>query len=144
MPDEMEASAAIAARVSVPIATGEIHQTRWDFMDIVDGQAASIIQPDAGVCGGVTEFRRIAAYAAAHGVTVAPHWLADIHVHLVATTPNATYVEFFTDTEVLNILEIFSSRLEFKGRGLDLPQEPGHGVILNEEALERFARDGWA
>ncbi len=144
MPDEMEASAAIAARVRVPIATGEIHQTRWDFMDIVDGRAASIIQPDAGVCGGVTEFRRIAAYAAAHGVTVAPHWLADIHVHLVAATSNATYVEFFTDTQVLNIMEIFSSRLEFKGGGLVLPQEPGHGVILNEEALERFARDGWA
>ena len=144
MPDEMEDSAQIAARVNVPIATGEIHQTRWDFMDIIDGQAASIIQPDAGVCGGITEFRRIAAYAEGHNVTVAPHWLADLHVHLVASTANATYVEFFTDTEVLNLMEIFRNRLAVKGDGLALPQEPGVGVVLDEEALERYARDGWA
>ncbi len=143
MPDEMEASATIASRVRVPIATGEIHQTRWDFMDIIDGQAASIIQPDAGVCGGVTEFRRIAAYAHDRNIPVAPHWLADIHVHLVAATPNATYVEFFTDTEVLNIMEVFRNRLAVKGDGLALPQEPGIGVVLDNEALERYSRDGW-
>ena len=143
MPDDMEASATIASRVHVPIATGEIHQTRWDFMDIIDGQAASIIQPDAGVCGGVTEFRRIAAYAHNRNVPVAPHWLADIHVHLVAATPNATYVEFFTDTEVLNIMEVFRNRLAVKGDGLALPQEPGIGVVLDNEALERYSRDGW-
>jgi L-alanine-DL-glutamate epimerase-like enolase superfamily enzyme len=144
MPDEMEASAAIAARVDVPIATGEIHQTRWEFMDIIDRGAAAIIQPDAGVCGGITEFRRIAAYAAAHSITVAPHWLADLHVHLVAATPNATYVEFFTDTEVLNLMEIFRSQLIVKDGELQLPQTPGIGIELDEEAVERFARDSWA
>lgn len=143
MPDEMEASAAIAARVDVPIATGEIHQTRWDFMDMIDRQAAAIIQPDAGVCGGITEFRRIAAYAAAHSITIAPHWLADLHVHLVAATPNATYVEYFTDTEVLNIMEIFNNRLEVKGHGLALPQTPGIGVEIDEEALSKFSIDSW-
>ena len=143
MPDEMEASAAIAAAVSMPIATGEIHQTRWDFADIIDRGAASIIQPDAGVLGGITEFRRVAAYAAAHSITIAPHWLADLHVHLVAATPNATYVEFFTDTEVLNLMEIFKSRIEIKGDGLALPQEPGTGVVLDDEAVERYSRDGW-
>jgi L-alanine-DL-glutamate epimerase-like enolase superfamily enzyme len=143
MPDDMEASAAVAATVAPPIATGEIHQTRWDFLDIINRGAAAILQPDAGVCGGITEFRRIAALAAAHGITIAPHWLADLHVHLVASTPNATYVEFFTDTEVLNLMEIFSSRLEMRGTGLAIPQEPGVGVVLDDEAVERFSRDGF-
>ena len=141
MPDEMEASALIAASVAPPIATGEIHQTRWDFQDILNKGAASILQADAGVCGGITEFRRIAAMAAGRGVTVAPHWLADLHVHLVAATPNATYVEFFTDTEVLNIMEIFKTRLEIRGSGLALPQEPGLGIVLDDEAVERFTLD---
>jgi L-alanine-DL-glutamate epimerase-like enolase superfamily enzyme len=141
MPDEMEASALIAASVAPPIATGEIHQTRWDFQDILNKGAASILQTDAGVCGGITEFRRIAAMAAGRGVTVAPHWLADLHVHLVAATPNATYVEFFTDTEVLNIMEIFKTRLEIRGSGLALPQEPGLGIVLDDEAVERFTLD---
>ena len=143
MPDDIDAHAAVAAAVAPPIATGEIHQTRWDFQDILDKQAAAILQTDAGVCGGVTEFRRIAALASARGVTIAPHWLADLHVHLVASTPNATYVEFFTDTEVLNLMEIFKSRLEIKGSGLALPQEPGLGIVLDDPAIDRFSKDGW-
>lgn len=143
MPDEIEAHAAVAAAVAPPIATGEIHQTRWDFQAILDQQAAAILQTDAGVCGGITEFRRIAAIAAGRGVTVAPHWLADLHVHLVASTPNATYVEFFTDTEVLNLMEIFKTRLEMKGSGLALPQEPGVGVVLDDDAVNRYSHDGW-
>ena len=143
MPDEIEAHAAVAAAVAPPIATGEIHQTRWDFQAILDQQAAAILQTDAGVCGGITEFRRIAAIAAGRGVTIAPHWLADLHVHLVASTPNATYVEFFTDTEVLNLMEIFKSRLEMKGSGLAIPQEPGIGVVLDDDAVNHFSKDGW-
>ena len=88
-------------------------------------------------------FRRIAAIAAGRGVTIAPHWLADLHVHLVASTPNATYVEFFTDTEVLNLMEIFKTRLAMKGSGLAIPQEPGMGVVLDDDAVNRFSHDGW-
>ena len=113
-PDELAAHAAVAAAVEPPIATGEIHQTRWDFQQILDQDAAAILQTDAAVCGGVTEFRRIAALAAGRGVTVAPHWLADLHVHLVAATPNATWVEFFPDTEVLNLMEVFQTRLQVR------------------------------
>ena len=142
-PDELAAHAAVAAAVEPPIATGEIHQTRWDFQQILDQDAAAILQTDAAVCGGITEFRRIAALAAGRGVTVAPHWLADLHVHLVAATPNATWVEFFLDTEVLNLMEVFQTRLEVCEAGLAVPQEPGHGVVLDDAAVERYSRDGW-
>ena len=142
-PDELAAHAAVAAAVEPPIATGEIHQTRWDFQHILDLGAAAILQPDAAVCGGVTEFRRIAALAAVQGITVAPHWLADLHVHLVAATPNATWVEYFTDTEVLNLMEVFQTRLAVRDGALVLPQEPGLGIVLDDAAVERFSRDGW-
>ena len=142
-PDELAAHAAVAAAVEPPIATGEIHQTRWDFQQILDQDAAAILQTDAAVCGGITEFRRIAALAAGRGVTVAPHWLADLHVHLVAATPNATWVEFFPDTEVLNLMEVFQTRLQVRDAGLAVPQEPGHGVVLDDAAVERYSRDGW-
>ena len=87
---------------------------------------------------------RIAAYASPKSITVAPHWLADLHVHLVASTPNASWVEYFTDTEVLNLMEIFKTRLQVVEGGLKLPQEPGLGVELDEAALEQYSKDGWA
>ena len=143
MPDDIAGHAEVARAVRTPVATGEIHATRWEFQQLIDAGAASILQADAGVCGGVTEWRRIAALAAVADLEVAPHWLADLHVHLVASTPNATWVEYFTDDSILNVGRLFSSGLEVRSGGLALPQGPGLGVELDEAAVARYSVDGW-
>ena len=143
MPDDIQGHAAIAASVATPVATGEIHATRWDFLQLVQQQAAAILQPDAGVCGGITEFRKIAAVAAAYDLRVAPHWLADVHVHLVASTPNADWVEYFTDFSVINLGRLFNTALELAPGGLKLPYRPGLGVELDGAAVGRYSDDGW-
>ncbi len=143
MPDDIQGHAAIAAAVDTPVATGEIHATRWDFAQLIEQRAAEILQPDAAVCGGITEWRRIAALAASHGVPLAPHWFADLHVHLVASTPNATWVEYFTDTQVLNFMRLLKSSLKVKDGALVLPEAPGMGIELDEEAVRRYSLDGW-
>jgi L-alanine-DL-glutamate epimerase-like enolase superfamily enzyme len=143
MPDDVQGHAKIAAAVATPVATGEIHATRWDFANLIERRAASILQPDAGVCGGITEWRKIAALAAAHDIAVAPHWLADLHVHMVASTPNAVWVEYFPDFSVLNLGMLFSTALEVRPGGLALPQGPGLGIDLDEAAVSRYSVDGW-
>lgn len=143
MPDDIAGHAEIARAVRTPVATGEIHATRWDFQQLLEAKAAAVLQPDAGVCGGITEWRRIAAMAASHGVEVAPHWLADLHVHLAAATPNATWVEYFPDHSVLNIGRLFASTLATRPGALALPQTPGLGVELDEAAVGRYSVDGW-
>ncbi len=143
MPDDIEGSASVAAAVRTPVATGEIEATRWGFQQLIHHRAAAILQPDAAVCGGITEWRKIAALAAAHGITVAPHWFADLHVHLVAVTSNATWVEFFTDTKVFNFMRLLKSSVEMRDGELILPKGPGLGIELDEEAVGRYSVDGW-
>jgi L-alanine-DL-glutamate epimerase-like enolase superfamily enzyme len=143
-PDDIEASAAVARAVDVPIATGEIEATRWGFQALIQAGAASILQPDAAVCGGITEWRRIAALAAAHNIPVAPHWFADLHVHLVAATPNATWVEYFTDTQVLNFMRLLKGSLAIRDGRLVLPEGEGLCMDWDEAAIERWSPDGWA
>jgi L-alanine-DL-glutamate epimerase-like enolase superfamily enzyme len=75
---------------------------------------------------------------------VAPHWFADLHAHLVAATPNATWVEYFTDTQVLNFMRLLKDSLRVEGGQLVLPKEPGLGMHWDEEAINRWSRDGWA
>ena len=106
LPDDLEASAAIAVATPIPIATGEIEATRWGFQEIIYRKAASIFQADAAVCGGITEWRKIAALADAHKIPMAPHWFADLHAHIVAATSNATMVEFFPDSTILNFMRL--------------------------------------
>jgi L-alanine-DL-glutamate epimerase-like enolase superfamily enzyme len=143
-PDDIEAHAQLAKRTPVTVATGEIEAGRWRHQELLDKRAAMILQSDAAVCGGISEWRRIAAAAAAVGVTMCPHWFHDLHVHLVASTTNARYVEFFPDDQVLNFRRLVDRQLEFAEGTLKVPTGPGLGFGFDEAALERYALDAWA
>ena len=93
------------------------------------------------VCGGITEWKRIAAMAAGYGVTMCPHWFHDVHAHLVAATPNARYVEFFPDDKVLNFRRLIDTQLEHENGDLILPQTPGLGFGFDENAVKAYALD---
>lgn len=141
-PDDIDNHAKLAAQGIIPVATGEIEAGRWRFKELLDKRAAMILQTDAGVCGGISEWRRIAHSAASYGVTISPHWLHDLHVHLVASVPNGRYVEFFPDDQVLNFRRLINRQLEMKDGDLLLPQLPGLGFEFNEEAVENYQLEG--
>ena len=142
-PDQIDNHAKLAAAISIPVATGEIEAGRWRFKELLDQQAASILQPDAVVCGGITEFRRIAALADCYGVTVCPHWFHDLHAHLVAASPNGQFVEYFPDGKVFNFRDIIDRQLQVRKGGLALPAEPGLGYLFDEKAIASFQADAW-
>ena len=142
-PDDIDNHARLAKLTRVTVATGEIGAGRWHFKEILDKGAAQILQTDALVCGGVTEWRKVAATAASYGVTVCPHWFHDLHAHLVAATPNARYVEFFPDDQVLNFRRLIDAQLKAKDGMLLLPETPGLGFGFDEKALALYAlKDG--
>jgi L-alanine-DL-glutamate epimerase-like enolase superfamily enzyme len=142
-PDDIDNHARLACATSIPIATGEIEAGRWRFKDLLQSGAAAILQTDACVCGGVSEFRRIAATAASFGVTVCPHWFHDLHAHLVASTPNAQYVEFFPDDQVLNFRRLVDQQLVVRDGSIVLPSAAGLGFDFNSAMLDRYALAPW-
>jgi L-alanine-DL-glutamate epimerase-like enolase superfamily enzyme len=143
-PDDIGNHARLAALTSVPIATGEIEAGRWRFAELIERGGAIILQPDACVCGGITEFRRIAATAASFGLSLCPHWFHDLHAHLVAATPNARYVEFFPDDQVLNFRRLVGTQIEVRNGHIEMSQRPGIGFDFNTAALEKYAMAPWA
>ncbi len=143
-PDDIDSHARLARATKVTVATGEIGAGRWYFKELMEKGGAAILQHDAAVCGGITEWRRIAATAASFGVTVCPHWFHDLHVHLVASTPNARMVEYFTDDQVLNFRRVVDRQLEFGDGMLKLPERPGLGFDFDEKAVARYALGGSA
>jgi L-alanine-DL-glutamate epimerase-like enolase superfamily enzyme len=125
------------------VATGEVEAGRWRHKELLDKRAATILQTDAAVCGGITEFRRIAAIADGYGVTLSPHWFHDLHVHLVAATPNGRFVEYFSDDSVLNFRRIIDRQLEVQRGKLRLPELPGLGFNFEKLAVAEQSQDGW-
>ena len=137
-PDEIDMHARLAELTPVVVATGEIAYGRWYHKELLDKRGAEIIQTDACVCGGITEWKRIAALAAGYGITVCPHWFHDVHAPLVAATPNARYVEFFIDDQVLNFRRLIDKQLAFRNGDLMLHQTPGLGFRFSESAVKKY------
>ena len=142
-PDDLDNHARLAERTGIPVAMGEIEAGRWRFKEILEREAAAIIQPDACVAGGITEFRRIAATAASFGVPVCPHWFHDLHAHLVAATPNAQYVEYLPDDSVLNFRRLIDTQLAVGGGQIVLPDRPGLGFDFSPDAIKRYVIERW-
>ncbi len=143
-PDDIDNHARLVQSTHVPVATGEIEAGRWRFKELLEREAASIVQPDAICCGGITEFRRIAALAAAYGVSVAPHAYHEMHLHLAASTPNATFVEVFTDDSIVNFRRLIEPQAVLEGGRVLLPERPGLGFDFVAQAVEKYAVQPWA
>lgn len=140
LPDDIRSHRRLTARSPVAIATGEIEATRWAFAELIEQEAADILQPDANVCGGVTEWIRIARTAESFGIPVAPHWHANLHAELAACTPNCITVEYFALAEgIYNFEALVEDPLEVADGQIVLGSSPGIGFELDQEQLERYA-----
>jgi D-arabinonate dehydratase len=138
-PDNFRGSAELAAAFETPIATGEQECTRWGFRDLIEHRAADILQPDAAVLGGVSEWMKVAALASAYDLPVASHYFHDIHVHLMAAVPNALIAEYFPlDLDIMVFDAVVREPLKPENGYLPVPQRPGLGMDLDEEKLKRY------
>ena len=137
-PDDIANHAELAALGIIPVATGEIEAGRWRFKELLDKRAAMILQTDAAVCGGISEWRRIAQTASGYGVTISPHWFHDLHGHLVASAPNARYVEYFPDDQVFNFRRLINRQMETKNGKLMLSQNVGLGFEFDDHAIAKY------
>ena len=101
--DDLKNCAIVAERLNTPIAIGENHFTRWDFREIMENKAASIFQGDPTLMGGITEWLKIAGYAAIYGLSLAPHWTHDVNVQVGAARPEVLVLEYFEEeSDVFN------------------------------------------
>jgi galactonate dehydratase len=127
--------AEIARGTHLPIATGERVFTKWGFREVLEKQAAVILQPDLCHAGGITECRLIAGMAEAYYATIAPHCpLGPIAlaagVQLAASIPNFLCQEQRT-LGAGYLKEPFVLRQGF----IDVPTKPGLGIELDDNAI---------
>ena len=146
-PENVDAMAKLAAHVSVPLASGECNYTKFEFQPILQAQALDIIQPDICLCGGVLEMKKIAAMAEAHYVVVAPHNpmgpVANVvNTHFAISTPNFLILEYTPD-DAPPRRDLVREAPVVRGGYLPIPEKPGWGIELNEEAFRHYPPRPW-
>jgi D-arabinonate dehydratase len=132
--DALLRTARVAAGTAIPIASGENEYTRHGFRDLIEHRAAAILNADAIILGGITDFMKVAAFAQAYDLPIAPHGRQEVHAHLVAAIPNGLIVEYYYGTDPASKIG-FREPLELIQGQLILPERPGLGVDLDEAAL---------
>jgi D-arabinonate dehydratase len=139
MPDSIDLMSEVNAAISYPVAAGELEFNRYGFQHLLDAGAVEIVQPDATVVGGITEWMRVAHMAAARDVPVAPHYNWDLHVHLLGAIENGLWAEYFyRDSDVKAFDDVLVHPMEPTDGVLEIPDRPGHGIELDRDALESF------
>ena len=143
--DDLDGYAYLHEHSPIRIAAGELQNTRFEFLDLMDRGKVDVVQPDVGRVGGLTEARRVSDLAAGRGRQVVPHcWKTGIGIaasaHLSAATAHCPYIEFLPAvlSEAPLRRELVVDELQMTGGLVPLPEKPGLGIELNQAALAKY------
>jgi galactonate dehydratase len=144
-PENLAALKKAAEKINVPVATGERIHSRYEFRELFELQAADIIQPDITHIGGILETKKIAAWADAYYMLVAPHNVGGpvataAALHFAASTPNFKVQEHFNDFAEDWVKQLAPGNPEVIDGHFGLPQGPGLGVTLDLDAVAAHPR----
>lgn len=135
LPENAATMATVARECGIPVATGERLFTAWGFRDVLEKQAAAVLQPDLAHCGGLLQGRKIAAMAEVYYAGFAPHNpLSPVNMraslHLDAVAPNFVIQEWVWDDPAWRN-EILLNPVKVVNGWVDVPMEPGLGTDLD-------------
>jgi L-alanine-DL-glutamate epimerase-like enolase superfamily enzyme len=123
----------LSQSTSLPIAIGESLYHPAHFREYLRLDACSIVQVDVARIGGITPWLKTAHLAETFNVMVCPHYLMEIHVALCAAIPNAAWVEYIPQLDVIT-----QSSIKIVDGYAAPSMTPGTGIEWNWEAIERM------
>jgi galactonate dehydratase len=141
-PEHVDALVEVSRALPFPIATGERLVGRWEFRELLEKRACSIIQPDVSHCGGISEARRIAAMAETYSIPVACHnpqgpVSTASSIHIGFATPNYLIQEVVrADVPWRN--DILTAPLNVTRGYVPPPTAPGLGIDINEREAAKY------
>jgi L-alanine-DL-glutamate epimerase-like enolase superfamily enzyme len=136
--DDLAGLRAVREAVTADVAAGEYGGDLTYFARMCAADAVDCLQADATRCGGITEWLRVAAVAAAHHLEISGHCAPHVHAHVAAATPNLRHLEWFHDHVRIEQM-FFDGVLDPAGGALcPDPNAPGLGLTLRREVAQRF------
>lgn len=149
LPDDYIGYGKLSQATDVRIAAGEEESSRKTFLDLMDIGKVDIVQVDLTRVGGFTEAMKIAALAADRGIPVVNHGFTTyINVaaalHFLNSIPGSFITEFVTEEGTTLRDRITRTKIVARDGYLEIPCEPGLGIELDEEGIERYRWDGRA
>ena len=142
-PENTKEMAKVARSTKIPVATGERLSTVFDFTRLLEDGAASILQPDLGSCGGITECKKIASIAEAYYAQLAPHVWGGPVITAAALQIDACIPNFLIQESIYKgggfFNELVVEPLVWENGYYNVPNKPGIGIELNVDSLKKYS-----
>ena len=136
--DDLAGLKEVRDQLRVDVTAGEYGFDLTYFARMVAAQAVDCLQVDVSRCGGITEWVRVAAVAAAAGLAVSGHCAPNLHAHVAASVPNLRHLEYFHDHVRIEDL-VFDGALSPQGGALCPDQgRPGLGLDFKDSDAQSY------
>lgn len=136
--DDLEGLREVKDGVAADVTAGEYGWDLYYFHRMCAAGAVDCLQADVSRCGGITEWLRVAAVAASHGLAISGHCAPHLHVHAAAAVPNLRHLEWFHSHVRLESL-LFDGTLDPSGGAIRPdPDAPGLGLTFREADARRY------
>ena len=148
-PENPKALARVRAATTLPIATGERAHTPEDIRPFIEDGLMDIVQVDLTHFGGLLAMKRLAGWADAYSLLMAPHNVCGpvgtmANLHFAVSTPNYKVLEHFNDFAdpwVQDLVD-FPPRVDAADGCFAVPDRPGLGLRLNHDVCDKHPRTG--
>jgi D-arabinonate dehydratase len=130
--DDFDGYHTIADAIRTPVVGGENHFTHHDLKPFFASGKVPILQPDI-MRGGYTELRVIADHADRAGLTIAPHMFPELSLHLTASIPNPSWLEYMGWYD-----HLWVEPVRPEGGKMTPTDRPGHGMDFKPELFDEF------
>ena len=137
--ENVDALKLVSDQVTFPIATGERLLTRWQYREVFEKHAVSLIQPDVSHVGGITELKKVANMAEVYYMHIMPHCAIGpvalaAALHVDAVVPNFLIQEQIDASLGYGLLK---KDWQVVNGHIELPTKPGLGFDINEEEAQQ-------
>jgi L-alanine-DL-glutamate epimerase-like enolase superfamily enzyme len=137
--DQIEGMKRLRQRTSIPIVAGQGEISSWGCRDLILNGCVDMLNVDATIAGGITEWRKIASFANLMNINMGHHEEPQVALHLLAAIPNGKFVEIFPDRERDPMwYELVAEQPKISQGYMYLPETPGFGLTYNEDILNRY------
>jgi galactonate dehydratase len=148
-PENAFAYRSVRAATHLPIATGERAHVMEDIRGFIEGGVVDVVQVDLTHFGGFLAMKKLAGWADAYNLTMAPHNVCGpvgtmANLHFAVATPNYKVLEHFNDFADAWVLDLVDHppRVDRADGCFAVPERPGLGLTLNHAACAEHPRTG--
>jgi mannonate dehydratase len=125
------------------LAVGEVFNSIWDCKHLIENQLIDYIRTTIVHGGGITHLRRLADFAALHGVRTGFHGATDLSpvtmgaaLHFDTWVPNFGIQEYMFHTDETDA--VFPHDYVLRDGRLHVGDTPGHGVTIDEKLAAKY------